>query len=281
MDPAPDNQKGFYEDLDFLNLHQDILKKNNLDISGLKGNIDKIKINRYDITWGDGDTTSATSDSTPTHTYSTNTGSPFDVTVRAYNSSGSGACSEISKTRTEYIIIYTADPVVSFAAYAASSGGSPITQWDDGDTIYFENTTTNTSGATVQYTWDWGDGSSDDVVSSDASAGGVGGGRLAHTFTASTEQEQTRTVTLTLDSHSTALPSAIPTSDNADHKIYDTHTPSVTLSATTGINVAMLGITKAIICFIKLNTPVCLPLLSLDTNTKVMISENINPIASI
>jgi len=192
--------------------------------------------NRYDITWGDGDTTTNTSDSTPTHTYATNTGSPFSVTVRAYNNGGSGACSEISKTRTSYIIIYTADPVVSFAAYAASSGGSPITQWDDGDTVYFENTTTNTSGATVQYTWDWGDGSSDDVVSSDASAGGVGGGRLAHTFTTSSEQEQTRTVTLTLDSHSTALPASIPTSDNANVKIYDDHTPSVTLSATTGIN---------------------------------------------
>ena len=192
--------------------------------------------NRYDITWGDGDTTSNTADSTPTHTYATNTGSPFDVTVRAYNNAGSGTCSETSKTRTSYIIIYTADPVVSFAAYAASSGGSAITQWDDGDTIYFENTTTNTSGATVQYTWDWGDGSSDDVVSSDASAGGVGGGRLAHTFTTSTEQEQTRTVTLTLDSHSTALPASIPTSDTSNVKIYDDHTPSVSLSATTGIN---------------------------------------------
>jgi len=192
--------------------------------------------NRYDITWGDGDTTTNTTDSTPTHTYATNSGSPFDVTVRAYNNGGSGTCSETSKTRTSYIIIYTADPVVSFAAYAASSGGSPITQWDDGDTIYFENTTTNTSGATVQYTWDWGDGSSDDVVSSDASAGGVGGGRLAHTFTASTEQEQTRTVTLTLDSHSTALPASIPTSDNTDHKIYDTHTPTVTLDDNSGVN---------------------------------------------
>ena len=75
----------------------------------------------------------------------------------------------------------------------------PITQWDDGATVYFENTTTNTSGATIQYTWAWGDGSSDDVISSDSVAGGVGGGRLAHTFTTSTEQEQSRTVTLTLD----------------------------------------------------------------------------------
>jgi len=44
--------------------------------------------NRYDITWGDGDTTIGTTDTTPTHTYSTNVGSPFDVTVRAYNNGG-------------------------------------------------------------------------------------------------------------------------------------------------------------------------------------------------
>ena len=37
--------------------------------------------NRYDITWGDGDTTNNTTDSTPTHTYATNSGSPFTVTV--------------------------------------------------------------------------------------------------------------------------------------------------------------------------------------------------------
>ena len=192
--------------------------------------------NRYDINWGDGTTDNNQTDSTPTHTYSTNSGSPFTVNVRAYNNGGVGACSEMYYELEDYIVIYTADPVVTFAAYTASSGGSAITQWDDGDTVYFENTTTNTSGATVQYTWAWGDGSSNDVISSDASAGGVGGGRLAHTFTTSTEQEQTRTVTLTLDSHTTALPSAIPTNDTDSFKIYDDHTPSVTLSSVTGIN---------------------------------------------
>ena len=191
---------------------------------------------RYTINWGDGNTTTGTTDSTPTHTYATNTGSPFDVTVTAYNHNGSGAGSTISKTREDYITLYTADPVVSFSAYAAATGGSPITQWDDGDTIYFENTTTNTSGATVQYTWDWGDGSTDSVVSSDSNPGGVGGGRISHTFTTSTEEEQTRTVTLTLDSHSTALPASIPTDDDSPFKIYDTHTPTVALSTTTGIN---------------------------------------------
>ena len=192
--------------------------------------------NRYDINWGDGTTDNNQTDSTPTHTYSTNSGSPFTVNVRAYNNGGVGACSEMYYELEDYIVIYTADPVVTFAAYTASSGGSAITQWDDGDTVYFENTTTNTSGATVQYTWSWGDGSGDDVVSSDASAGGVGGGRLAHTFTASSEQEQTRTVTLTLDSHTTATPDVIPTNDSDAFKIYDDHTPSVSLSGTTGIN---------------------------------------------
>jgi len=192
--------------------------------------------NRYDITWGDGSVTTGTTDSTPTHTYSTNVGSPFDVTVRAYNNGGSGTGSEASKTRSSYITIYTANPVVSFAAYAASSGGSPITQWDDGDTVYFQNNTTNIGAATIQFTWDWGDGSSDDVITNDSSAGGTAGARLAHTFTASTEQEVTRTVTLTLDSHSTATPGVTPTSDTNNYKIYDTHTPTVTLSSTSGIN---------------------------------------------
>ena len=192
--------------------------------------------NRYTINWGDGNTDTATTDSTPTHTYATNSGSPFDVEVTAFNNSGNGTGSTSTKSRASYITIYTSDPVVTFAAYANASGGSPITQWDDGDTVYFENTTTNTNGATVQYTWEWGDGSSDDVISADTDAGGVGGGRLAHTFTASTEEEVTRAVSLTLDSHTTALPSAIPTDDSASFKIYDTHTPTVGLSTTTGIN---------------------------------------------
>ncbi|SVC81034.1 uncharacterized protein METZ01_LOCUS333888, partial [marine metagenome] len=129
-----------------------------------------------------------------------------------------------------------ATPVMGFAAYAASAGGSPITTWDDGDTIYFQNNTTNTSGAVIQYTWDWGDSESDNVISSDSAAGGVGGGRLSHTFTASTEQEQTRTVELTLDAHSTATPSEIPRDTSTAHKVYDEHTPSLTLNDNSGIN---------------------------------------------
>jgi len=192
--------------------------------------------NRYTIDWGDGDTTTATTDSTPTHTYSSNSGSPYDVTVTAFNNSGEGSGSTATKTRSSYISIYTADPVVSFTAYDAVSGGSVVTQWDDGDTVYFDNTTTNIGGATIQFTWDWGDGSSDDVITDDTAAGGTAGARIAHTFTASTETDVQRTVQLTLDSHSTALPSAIPTSDTDTYEIYDTHTPTVTLDDDSGVN---------------------------------------------
>jgi len=191
----------------------------------------------YDINWGTGESaTSNTTDSTPSHTYNSNTQSPFTVTVTAKNNSGTGSGSSVSKTKASYIVIYTATPIMGFAAYAASAGGSPITLWDDGDTIYFQNNTTNTSGAVIQYTWDWGDSESDNVISSDSAAGGVGGARLAHTFTASTEQEQTRTVRLTLNAHNTADPAVIPMYNQTAHKIYDTHTPTVGLSAVTGIN---------------------------------------------
>ena len=192
--------------------------------------------NRYTINWGDGDTTTGTTDSTPTHTYNSNVGSPFDVAVTAYNSAGAGTGSSVSKTRENYIIIYTANPVVSFVAYDAPTGGNAINYWDDGDTVYFENTTTNIGDATIQFTWNWGDGSSDDVITDDTAAGGTAGARIAHTFTTSIETDVTRTVSLTLDSHTTADPVVIPANDDAIFKLYDTHTPSVTPNIITGIN---------------------------------------------
>ncbi len=196
--------------------------------------------NRYAIFWGDTQV-NFRSDVTPapytiSHTYATNTGSPFDIRVNASHNDGVGEGSSTFKIKEDYITITTVNPTVSFEAYASPTGGNPITQWDDGATVYFENTATNTSNATVQYTWDWGDGSSDDVVSADNVAGGVGGGRIAHTFALSTEIEVQRTVTLSLDSHSTALPSLFPMTDNATYKIFDTHSPEFTSDIITGIN---------------------------------------------
>lgn len=192
--------------------------------------------NRYTINWGDGDVTTATTDSTPTHTYADSSGSPFDVQVTAFHNQGVGAGSSQSKTREDYISIFTANPQVSFVAYDSLTGGSQITTWDDGDTVYFQNTTTNTAGATVQFTWNWGDGSADDVINDDTNPGGSAGPRITHTFAASTETDVTRTVSLTLDAHDTMTQSLLPL-DNADtFKIYDTHTPDTTSDITTGIN---------------------------------------------
>ena len=93
-----------------------------LTISAVGGGAD-----RYTITWGDSNTTTGTADSTPSHTY-TATGA-MSVTVKAYangavtDSAGSFATS----TRSNYITIYTATPVVDFELYTASSGGSALT----------------------------------------------------------------------------------------------------------------------------------------------------------
>jgi plastocyanin len=207
---------------------------------------------RYTITWGDGDTTTGTSDSTPSHTYAS--GGTFSVTVKAFendaattDSSGSFATS----TRTNYITVSTAEPVLTFEMYAASSGGSPITTADTGDTVYLQNNCTNTSGATVTYDVDWGDGT-EDQISSDAVAGGAitnGGSRLAHTFTnaggddgstvAGTGSGDTKyAIRLRLLTHSTANPAVIPKTATNNFEVYSEHTPSYSTADSTirGVN---------------------------------------------
>ena len=189
--------------------------------------------NRYDIDWGDGNTTIGTADSTPSHTYNDNTSSPFTVVVTAYNNSGDGTGSTASSTRTDYIIIYTADPVVSFDLYDVSSGGSALSGNNlyviEGNSLYLDNNTTNNTMADVTYEVNWGDGSSNDTVADDSANGGVSGSRLQHTWGVGTATGTSRdTVTLTLDSHTTANPSVIPTSSTALLKVYD---PSIAAPA--------------------------------------------------
>ncbi len=190
----------------------------------------------YDINWGDGNSTTNTTDSTPTHTYASNTDSPFDVIVTAKNSSGTGKGATVSKTRSNYIVIYTADPVVDFNIYAASSGGSPITHADSGNAVYLENITTNSSSATVIFTVDWGDSSGTDTVNGNASAGGVGGARLAHTYTNASETDSSRTITVILTTHNTCTPAVLPVSDTLAYKVYATHTPTFTTTTLRGVN---------------------------------------------
>jgi len=184
--------------------------------------------NRYDIDWGDGTNTNGTTDSTPSHTYTSNAGSPYTVIVRAYNNgaiSGS-AGSEASSTRTSYIIIYTANAVSAFELYSASSGGSALTGNNlyviEGGTLHMQNNTSNTSGAVVAYNMDWGDGTVPDTIPSDSDPGGVTGTRLSHTWGGGTSSGTGRdTLTLTLTSHSTADPATIPSSTTLSLKVYD------------------------------------------------------------
>ena len=179
--------------------------------------------NRYTISWGDGDTTTATSDSTPSHTYTDNSNSPYDLTVTAFNNSGSGEGSTASSTRTNYITLYTATPVANFELYKVNSGGSALTgnnrEIDAGETIYLENTTTNSSSATCTYQVNWGDGTANSSVASGA-AGDVGGGRLSHTYS-NDSAGTTYTITIQQTAHSTADPSEVGSTATEILKVYD------------------------------------------------------------
>jgi len=184
--------------------------------------------NRFDIDWGDGSNTNGTADITPSHVYTSNSGSPYTVVVRAYhNSATSGtAGSEASSTKTSYVIIFTANAVSAFELYSASAGGSALLGNNlyviEGGTLHMQNNTSNTSGADVTYSIDWGDGSVIDNIANDAADGGVTGSRLSHTWGAGTASGTGRdTLTLTLESHSTADPATIPSSADLDLKVYD------------------------------------------------------------
>ncbi len=181
--------------------------------------------NKYDIDWGDGTTDTVTS-LTPSHTYTSNVNSPFTVEVRAYNDNGTGYGSEFTAEEVDYVIIYTADPVMAFRLYRASSGGTALTgndlYVDEGDSLYMENITTNTQMADVTYSMDWGDGTSADSIASDSASGGVLGTRLAHTWGAGTATGNGRdTLTLSLLTHTSATPSLFPMSTTEDIKVYN------------------------------------------------------------
>ncbi|MBC8435741.1 MAG: PKD domain-containing protein, partial [Proteobacteria bacterium] len=185
---------------------------------------------RYTVDWGDG-TTETVSATNPTHAYNENSGTPYTITVKAYNhnavtdSAGSFANSGDSMTNLQ-VTVYTATPVPAFEIYTASSGGSALTGNDlwvtEGQTRYLRNTTTNTSGATVAYTMSWGDDSSTDNIANDSASGGVSGSRLSHTWGGGTESGTGRdTLTLTLTTHSTCNPALLPITATASLKVYD------------------------------------------------------------
>ena len=203
--------------------------------------------NRYTINWGDGTTDSAVSDSTPSHTYSTNTGSPFDVSVTAFNNSGSGDGSTETLTKEDFITIFTANPVAQFDLFRASSGGSALTGNDlyviEGQSLHMANTTTNLGSATANWTMNWGDGTSADTIANINAAGGTSGARLAHTWGQGTSSGTGRdTFTLTLAGHQTANPAILPVTGTQLVKVYndDPSAPNG-LSSKTLPNVSSVG----------------------------------------
>jgi hypothetical protein len=204
---------------------------------------------RYTIDWGDGEGNTATTDSTPSHTYNTASGSPMSVTVEAFdNTATTGSSgSTASSTRTDYITVASAAPVVGFVMKDASSGGSTITTTDSGNTVYLENTTTNTV-SDCTYEVDWGDGTSNSIAN-DSADGGASGSRLSHTYTNSASADDSSVagtgpgdtkyrIRLTLLSHSTAAPEQIPQSADANFEVYSTHTPKIDIADSTlrGVN---------------------------------------------
>ena len=188
--------------------------------------------NRYTIDWGDSSQTVATSDATPSHTYTNALMSPATVTVRAFNTNAVGTGSEAFRTNKDYIIIYTADPTADFELYRTAQGGSALSGNDvyviEGQSLYLKNTSTNTQvqnkagPALVQYNMEWADGSALDDIPSDSAPGGVIGTRLQHTWGAGTHTGTGRdNLLLTMDSHSTADPAVIPQTKTELLKVYD------------------------------------------------------------
>ena len=191
--------------------------------------------NRYDVDWGDGLYSLDQSASTLSHTYVRAGGAILPITVTARNNTGVGAGHSQTLIKSDYITIYTPDPIVDFDFYAASSGGSALNLWDDGASVFFENDTSNVVGFAVTYTVNYGDGSSDQI-SSNSVPGGVGGGRQSHTFNNAAETDTVYSVTTTLNSHPAADPAVIPATDTQTFKVYSTHTPSFDTSTLVGIN---------------------------------------------
>ena len=176
--------------------------------------------NAFDINWGDGNYSNNTSDSTPSHTYTDNTNSPFDITVIARNSGAKGEGNSVTQTVTDLITLFTADPIADFDIMSASSGGSEITSANINQQIFVDNDTTNANGVTATFHINWGDSSVNAIASTTAN-GGTEGAREPHTYTSGTGTS-TNTITLSINTHSTADPSSLPNSTTKTIKIYDT-----------------------------------------------------------
>ena len=200
--------------------------------------------NAFDINWGDGSTDSNVTDTTPSHTYSTNSGSPFTVIVTAKNTGGTGEGSTASSTRTNYITIFLADPVPSFQIRDAASGGNVITSANTGQAVYLQNNTSNipNTAITATFSVNWGDGSSIEGIAGKTANGGPQGGRLAHTYT-SGSGTGSHTITLAANTFSGGNPAVLPLTTTSTIKIFDLSisAPNVLSTKTISLNTSSVG----------------------------------------
>ena len=201
---------------------------------------------RFDINWGDGSTDTDVTDTTPSHTYTSNAGSPYTVvvTARNHNAISGSKGSSASFTRTNFITIFLADPVPSFTIHDASTDGNLITTTSTGVPVYLNNTTTNipNTAITATFSVNWGDGTATENVIGKTENGGPQGGRLEHTYTNASGTGR-HTVTLNVVSFDAGDPSVLPLSTTSLIKVFDASiaSPNHLGTKTISLNTSSVG----------------------------------------
>ena len=198
-------------------------------------------VNQYVIQWGDGTANTTTSSTTTTHTYATNTGTPFTIVVQANNTNGASPSNVANAVRTNYIQIYSANPIMGYNLYRTNTNGTVLSGSNlyaiQGNLIYLQNTTTNTNTATVTWSVSWGDSNIANVATN-SSPGGVLGANLSYTYTSNSGTGQYG-VNLALLTDNIANPSIIPMYSNVALKVY-----ANSISVPAGVNTKLLTITN-------------------------------------
>lgn len=182
--------------------------------------------NRYDVDWGDGNIETNITSNTPSHVYSNIELQPFSVNVRAYNTAGIGYGSSAYLLQSNLIAAFAANPQSVFEMYANSTGGNTLVGSTlyaiENVAIYLDNNSTNTLGANVEYSVNWGDNNSA-IISSDNDPGGADpvAQRLSHVYgTGSSTGTGSLAVTQAITAHSAANPSLLPITSTKTLKVY-------------------------------------------------------------
>lgn len=174
-----------------------------------------------DFLWDFGDGNTSTNEN-PTHTYNDENGGQFTVTFKAYNADGTlagdssaGAVGSWDDfTRTNYITLYTPNPIPAFSLTAQGINSGTT------------GTITNSSQYATSYSLNWGDGTTVPLTEWSTEN---------HTFTNSLGDE-VYAIQLTATS-STAGPTPVTVTGNAENiYVYSTHTPSFTTDTVLVIN---------------------------------------------